>query len=120
MTIDHDSTTPVVDLDDASFDDAITGRWTAVDLWAPWCGPCRRFMPAFEATARDLADRSETLAFARVNVDDNPGVADRVAPKSIPTVVLYDPDGSEVARVSGFLGPDDLDAVLAHLPTGIR
>lgn len=120
MSINHDSTTPVIDLNDASFDDAITGRWTAVDLWAPWCGPCRRFMPAFEAAARDLADRTEALAFARVNVDDNPGVADRVAPKSIPTVVLYDPAGDEVARVSGFLGPDDLDAVLAHLPAGIR
>ena len=120
MSLDHDNTIPVADLGDDDFDGAIRGRWMAVDLWATWCGPCRRFMPAFEAAARDLASSADRLGFARVNVDDNPAIAGRVAPKSIPTVVLYDPEGNEVTRVSGFLGPDDLAGVLDHLPDGIR
>jgi thioredoxin-like negative regulator of GroEL len=120
VTLHHDSTAPVADLGDADFDDAIRGRWTAVDLWATWCGPCRRFMPAFEEAARRNATHAGALAFARVNVDDNPAVAERVAPRCIPTVVLYDPDGNEVTRASGFLGADDLDGVLAHLPDDLR
>ena len=120
MTTNHDDATPVADLGDDDFDDAIHGRWTTVDLWATWCGPCRRFMPAFEAAAREHADSVGQLGFARVNVDDNPAIAERVAPKCIPTVVLYDPDGNEVTRASGFLGPDDLAEVLDHLPAGVR
>jgi len=120
VTTIHDDTAPVADLGDHDFDDAIGGRWMAVDLWATWCGPCRRFMPAFESAARDHAANAEQLGFARVNVDDNPAIAERVAPKCIPTVVLYDPDGNEVTRVSGFLGADDLDGLLDHLPAGLR
>lgn len=120
MTTNHDDTAPVADLSDADFDEAIRGRWMAVDLWATWCGPCRRFMPAFEAAAREHADLAERVGFARVNVDDNPAIAERVAPKSIPTVVLYDPEGNEVTRASGFLGADDLAGVLNHLPAEVR
>jgi thioredoxin 1 len=104
----------VTDLTDDTFDDATTtGRWTAVDLWAPWCGPCRRFMPHFESAATDHAAVGSPVAFARVNADDNPAVASRMAVVSIPTVVLYDPSGSEVGRTTGVPGRAELDELLS-------
>lgn len=107
----------VTDLTDATFETAVTGRWTAVDLWAPWCGPCRRFMPHFEAAASDHAAAGSAVAFARVNADDNPDVAGRMAVVSIPTVVLYDPEGNEVGRTTGVPGRADLDDLLALATT---
>ncbi len=109
----HDPTSPVADIGDADFDEATAGRWTAVDLWAPWCGPCRRFMPAFEQAAATMATDGGSVAFARVNVDDNPEVAARMAVKSIPTVILFNPEGVEVARTTGIPDADDLKALVA-------
>jgi thioredoxin 1 len=110
--------TSVADIGDADFQVATTGRWTAVDLWAPWCGPCRRFMPTFEATAAQHVADGSPIAFARVNVDDNPITAGAMAVHSIPTVILFDPDGFEVARTHGVPGADDLDALLSHATNG--
>jgi thioredoxin 1 len=111
----HGATGPVADIGDDDFTQATTGRWTAVDLWAPWCGPCRRFMPAFEASAAAHQASGSALAFARVNVDDNPVTAKAMAVHSIPTVILFGPDGYEVARTHGVPGADDLEALLSHV-----
>ena len=109
----HDPASAVADIGDADFDEATSGRWTAVDLWAPWCGPCRRFMPAFEQAAAVMAAEGGPVAFARVNVDDNPLVAGRMAVRSIPTVILFNPEGVEVARTTGVPDAADLDALVA-------
>jgi thioredoxin 1 len=120
----HDQTTAattdtgdaVADLGDSDFADAITGRVTAVDLWAPWCGPCRRFMPSFERIAGEHAASGSHIAFARVNVDDNPVTAAAMAVHSIPTVILFGPDGLEITRTNGVPNADDLTALLSHAP----
>jgi thioredoxin 2 len=56
-----------------------------VDLWAPWCGPCRMVSPALETLARDLGGR---MKLVKVNVDDAPNVARRFSVQGIPTLVL--------------------------------
>ena len=56
-----------------------------VDLWAPWCGPCRMVSPALETLARDLGGR---IKLVKVNVDDAPVVARRFSVQGIPTLVL--------------------------------
>jgi thioredoxin 1 len=106
--------TAVADLTDASFADATTGQYTAVDYWAPWCGPCRFFMPTFERVAAEYAAAGSTVAFGRVQVDENPATADAAAVALIPTVILYGPDGTEVARTSGVPDAAALASLLAN------
>lgn len=68
-----------------------------VDLWAPWCGPCRMVGPAVERVVRELAGQ---LKAVKVNVDESPRVAARFQAKSIPTLLLLR-GGREVARQVG-------------------
>jgi thioredoxin 2 len=58
-----------------------------VDVWAPWCGPCRMVSPALEKLAGELAGN---LKLVKVNADDNPEVSQRFEVQSIPTLVLLD------------------------------
>jgi thioredoxin 2 len=58
-----------------------------VDVWAPWCGPCRMVSPALEKLAGELAGQ---LKLVKVNADDNPEVSRRFDVRSIPTLVILD------------------------------
>lgn len=75
-----------------------------VDLWAPWCPPCRTLAPAVEGVASDLAGR---LKVVKVNIDEAPHVARRFGAMSIPTLVLLR-DGQETDRRVGALPQADL------------
>ena len=68
-----------------------------VDLWAPWCGPCRIVSPMLDLFAREHAGRVKVV---KVNVDENQGLAMRFDAMSIPTMVVLR-DGQVVDRVIG-------------------
>ena len=68
-----------------------------VDLWAPWCGPCRAVSPALENLARDRAGR---VKLVKVNVDESPQVAARFGVQAIPTLLVLH-RGSVAARQTG-------------------
>jgi len=68
-----------------------------VDLWAPWCGPCRMVSPALENLAREYAGR---VKLVKVNVDESPLVAGRSGVQGIPTLLVV-VDGKVVARQTG-------------------
>jgi thioredoxin 2 len=68
-----------------------------VDLWAPWCGPCRAVSPALEELAREMAGR---VKLVKVNVDESPATAQRFGVQGIPTLLLVD-HGNVVARQTG-------------------
>jgi thioredoxin 2 len=68
-----------------------------VDLWAPWCGPCRMVSPALEQLARGMAGR---VKLVKVNVDDSPKLAERFSVQGIPTLLLMR-GGTVVARQTG-------------------
>jgi thioredoxin 2 len=75
-----------------------------VDLWAPWCGPCRVVGPILEALAKEYAGR---LKVVKVNVDDNPMLAQQFGASSIPTLVVIKGDRI-VDRIVGVVPPNDL------------
>ena len=90
-----------VDVTDATFDAEVVQRSTAVpvvvDLWAPWCGPCRTLGPTIEKVV-DATDGK--VALVKVNVDENPAVSQAFRVQSIPAVYALR-DGQVV---DGFIG----------------
>ena len=88
----------IADATDSSLADALkTSQLVLVDLWAPWCGPCRMVAPVLERLAARYAGQ---LKVVKVNVDDNPMAARTYDASSIPTLVIIK-DGAVVDRVVG-------------------
>jgi thioredoxin 1 len=87
-----------VDLTDATFTKFIKESTLAViDVWAPWCGPCRFVSPVVEEIARDYVGR---IAFGKLNVDQNRRVAMEYGIMSIPTLLVFK-KGQLVDRIIG-------------------
>ena len=88
-----------VHLTEQNFDEALTQHEGVlmVDFWAEWCGPCKAIGPVLEELAQDAAGR---LTLAKVNVDENHGLAARYGIRSIPTIVFFK-SGAVVDRVVG-------------------
>jgi putative thioredoxin len=89
------------DVTDATFETAVIDRSTdktiVVDLWAPWCGPCRTLGPVLEKVVDEAGDDVELV---KVNIDDNPQVAGAFRVQSIPAVFAV----KDRAIVDGFIG----------------
>jgi thioredoxin 2 len=68
-----------------------------VDLWAPWCGPCRMVSPALAQVATELAGR---IKLVKVNVDESPRLQQRFGVQAIPTLLVLR-DGQLVAQQTG-------------------
>jgi thioredoxin 2 len=75
-----------------------------VDLWAPWCGPCRMAAPIVESIAHAEAGKLITL---KLNTDEDQAAAAQLRVQGIPTFVLFR-DGKEVARQSGVMPRDQM------------
>jgi thioredoxin 2 len=88
-----------VTADDATYADVVEAAAlpVLVDLWAPWCGPCRMVSPALEEIARSHAGR---LKLVKVNVDESPQTSARHGVRSIPTLLVLD-HGETVASQTG-------------------
>ena len=88
-----------VHLTEQSFDEALVANQSLmmVDFWAEWCGPCRAIAPVLEDLARTSGGR---VTLAKVNVDENPGLAARYGIRSIPTI-LFVKDGKVADQVIG-------------------
>jgi thioredoxin 2 len=96
----------------SNFDDEVaTSVPVVVDLWAPWCGPCRMIAPVLEKLAAQHAGR---LKVVKVNVDEEPALGARFDARSIPLLIVMR-DGREVDRVVGALPAPALEARLAPL-----
>lgn len=88
----------IADATDADFGQVTkTSELVLVDLWAPWCGPCRMVAPVLERLAERYAGKVKVV---KVNVDDNPQIARAFDASSIPTLVFLR-DGTPVDRVVG-------------------
>lgn len=103
----------LVNATDATFDvEARASVPVLVDLWAPWCGPCRFVGPILEELSREYAGK---LKVVKVNVDDNAQLAMRFDARSIPTLLVMS-GGRVVDRIVGALPKGDLTVRLTpHL-----
>ena len=103
----------LVNATDATFDlEAQASPTVVVDLWAPWCGPCRFVGPILEELSREWAGRLKVI---KVNVDDNQRLAIRYDARSIPTMLVMR-EGQVVERIVGALPKSALEARIApHL-----
>ncbi|TIU97052.1 MAG: thioredoxin, partial [Mesorhizobium sp.] len=63
-----------------------------VDIWAPWCGPCKMIAPALEDIAIELGSK---VKIAKLNIDENPELAAQFGVRSIPTLMIF--KGGEMA-----------------------
>lgn len=73
-----------------------------VDVWAPWCGPCRSFAPTFEEISGDYAGKA---VFVKLNSDENQQTSSKLGIQGIPTLLIFK-EGKEVSRQSGAMPRD--------------
>ncbi|MBD3305555.1 thioredoxin [candidate division KSB3 bacterium] len=78
----------IVILNDANFEEKIVNSPVPalVDLWAPWCAPCRMIAPAIEELAEEYQGKA---VIGKLNVDENPTTASRFGVTSIPTLLFF-------------------------------
>ena len=70
---------------------------TLLDMWAPWCGPCRMIAPVVEELATELVGR---VRVGKLNVDENPLTAERFNIRGIPALLVLK-EGREIDRIVG-------------------
>ena len=75
-----------------------------LDMWAPWCGPCRMIAPIVEQLASELAGR---MKVAKLNTDENPMTGSRFNVHSIPTLLVLK-DGKEIDRLIGAMPKQEI------------
>jgi len=103
----------VTDITDQNFEDEVLKSTLPVliDIWAPWCGPCRMIAPVVEKLAEKYDQR---FKFCRLNVDQNPQSATQYQIMSIPTLIFFK-DGKVVDRVVGAVPESALEPKIEAL-----
>ena len=85
-------------------------RLVVLDFWTEWCGPCRMLAPVLEEIGTEYPE----VAFGKVNVDEEAGLAQMFGIVSIPTLVFMK-NGKIIKKSVGYLDADGLRAVLDGL-----
>ena len=85
------------------------GKPVLVDFWATWCGPCRMQAPVLEELAAERGD----IIIGKVNVDEEPEIANAFQIDSIPTLILFQ-DGKAVRAAVGFRSKEQLIAMITE------
>mgnify|MGYP001273071042 CR=1 FL=1 len=107
----------ITDLTSTTFDDIVlknTEKPVIVDLWAVWCVPCLMYAPTMEEVAKEMKD---SAVFTKVNVDEQPDIAQRYNIMSIPTTLIFF-KGNIVKQLIGIQTKEELtEAIKSVMPT---
>jgi thioredoxin len=100
-----------VEVADSRFEEQVLASPLPVllDVWAPWCVPCRGMEPVIEDLAASLSGR---VRVAKLNLDRNPQSAARLGIQGVPTLIVFK-GGHEVGRMVGARGKSELMRALA-------
>lgn len=82
-----------------------------VDMWAPWCMPCRMVAPAVEKIAKDNMNK---IKVCKLNVDDNQNIASQYNIQGIPALLIFK-NGKEVDRIVGAVPPQAIQSKLDQI-----
>ncbi len=100
-----------LELTETNFEETLKkGGILVIDFWAAWCGPCRAFAPTFEAAA----DKHNDITFAKVNTDEQRGLAQAFEIRGIPTLAVFR-DGILLGQNSGALPAAALEDVITQV-----
>ena len=75
-----------------------------IDLWAPWCGPCRALHPIVEKVAEDFSGKLKVM---KLNIDESPSIAGKYQVMSIPTLLLFSKGEVEI-QIIGLVSKDKI------------
>lgn len=80
-----------------------------LDFWATWCGPCMMISPIVD----EIAEENPAIVVGKVNVDEQPGLAQAFGIESIPTLITVK-DGNEVGKLIGLRPKEDILNLINH------
>lgn len=103
----------VLDITDQTFEEEVlkANQPVLVDLWAPWCGPCRMVSPVVES----LSEKNKgKFKFCKINVDENQKTASQYSVMSIPTLMFFK-DGKVIDTVIGAVPESTLQAKIDEI-----
>jgi thioredoxin 1 len=104
--------TNAVELTPSTYEDFIKNEYVLVDVWAPWCGPCRQISPIVDQISLDFMDQ---LHVGKLNADENRDILVELGVRNIPTLILFK-NGEIVERSTGMTTKEKLaELINTHL-----
>jgi len=82
-----------------------------VDFWAPWCGPCQMMGPIIEELSSEMGEKAK---IGKVNIDENPAIAEKYGIMSIPTIIIFK-KGEIAKQMIGVQSKENLKEELSKL-----
>ncbi len=99
----------VTDLNDSNFNEFTNEGISLVDVWAPWCGPCKMIGPVIDKLSSDYKDSE--VKFGKLNADDNSEIVRNLGVRNIPTILIYK-NGEIVDRTVGMVSEGQLKELI--------
>jgi thioredoxin 1 len=105
-------TTNAIELTPSTYEDFVKNEYVLVDVWAPWCGPCRQISPIVDQISLDFINQ---LHVGKLNADENRDILVELGVRNIPTLILFK-NGEIVERSTGMTSKEKLaELINTHL-----